>query len=274
MTNEAQIAYWNEVAGPKWVKLGDDMDARFAVITAALLKAAAPAAGERILEIGCGTGSIAARLADAVQPGGQVTGIDISAPMLGVAKARNSGAEFWLADAQTHDFGGAVYDLLVSRFGVMFFEDPLAAFTNLRKALAAGGRLAFVCWARLRDNPQWQIPFEIVVQELGAPAPREKHAPGPLAFSDTAYVEGFLEAAGFTGVSITPVPVPMIGGSLAEEVQIACTLGPAAALIEEKQADAATRARLAEKFAVALAPFETPEGMRSPATIFVVTAKG
>jgi hypothetical protein len=178
-----------------------------------------------------------------------------------------------LADAQSHNFGEEKFNLLASRFGVMFFTDPVAAFTNLRSALADGGRLCFVCWAPLGDNPHWQIPFDIVVARLGLPQPRHPHAPGPLAFSDAAYLESILHGSGFSDIQIVPTPVPIIGETVDEEARIACILGPSAALLDEKQADDSMRSIIRNEIAKALRVFLTPQGMISPATIHLVTAQ-
>jgi SAM-dependent methyltransferase len=276
MSNDKQIAYWNEVAGPKWVGLDEAMDAKFLKINELLLSHAAARPGESVLDIGCGTGTTALHFAAAVAPGGHVTGIDVSTPMLEVARRRSAecaNVTYLLADAQTHNFGEKKFNLLASRFGVMFFTDPVAAFTNLRRALAENGRLCFICWAPLRDNPHWQIPFDIVVAKLGLPQTKHPHAPGPLAFSDTAYLGTILQESGFSDIRILPTSVPIIGESLQEEARIACVLGPAAALLDEKKADAATRAEVRDEFAEALRIFLTPQGMRSPATVHLVTAR-
>jgi len=276
MSNDKQIAYWNEVAGPKWVGLDDAMDAKFAKINHLLLSHAAARPGEAVLDIGCGTGTAALPFASAVMPGGHVTGIDVSGPMLEVARRRSancSNISYLQADAQTHNFGAEKFNLLASRFGVMFFTDPVAAFTNLRSALTEDGRLCFVCWAPLQDNPHWQIPFDIVVARLGLPQPKHPHAPGPLALSDAAYLQKILQDSGFSDIRIVPTPVPIIGQTLEEEARIACVLGPSAALLDEKQADESTRSAIRDEIAEALRVFLTPQGMISPATVHLVTAR-
>jgi SAM-dependent methyltransferase len=276
MSNAKQIEYWNEVAGPKWVKIGDAMDARFVEITAALMDAAAARPAERVLDIGCGTGATTWPLADAVGQAGSVTGIDVSAPMLALARERlgqRRNVQFLLADAQDYDFGAQKFDLLASRFGVMFFTGPVAAFTNLRATLAPGGRLRFVCWAPLADNPQWQIPFDIAVAAVGTPTPRHPRAPGPLAFSDRDYLAGVLAEAGFSGVTITHKTLDIIGTSLEAEAEIACFIGPAGALLDEKQASPERRAAVRAQITTAIAPYAQDDGtMRLPAAVFVVEA--
>jgi SAM-dependent methyltransferase len=275
MSNEKQIEYWNEIAGPKWVKIGDAMDARFAAINSLLLTKAAAQPGEAVLDIGCGTGTTTLPLAAAVAPGGNVTGIDISAPMLDVARARSallSNITYLQADAQSHNFGAQKFDLLASRFGVMFFADPVQAFANLYGTLRDGGRLCFVCWAPLRDNPHWKIPFDIVVQRLGSPEPRHPRAPGPLAFSDAAYLDSVLSHAGFLAIRIVPTPLKLVGESLAEEARLASILGPPGALLDEKRADTDTRNAIQKEIVAGLTEFEAPEGVRLPATVYLVTA--
>jgi ubiquinone/menaquinone biosynthesis C-methylase UbiE len=270
MPNEKQITYWNEIAGPKWVKTDGAMEARLAAINDLLLERAAPKPGDFILDIGCGTGTTARPFAAA---GAYVTGIDISAPMLAAARAIGGNITYLEADAQTHDFGHRKFDQMISRFGVMFFSDPVGAFKNLYRALAETGRLTFICWAPLADNPHWQIPFDLACARLGPPTPRHPHAPGPLAFADAAYVNTILTDAGFTNITITPTQVPIIGQSIEEEAEVACLFGPAGALIEEKKPDPATRAEILESIKRALAQFKTEDGLSSPATVHIVTAK-
>lgn len=263
------------MAGPKWVKIAHEMDVRFSEITDALLASAKPSIGETVLDVGCGTGSVAALFAEATGISGNVTGIDISDPMLEVARTVHRDREnlsFLKADAQIFSFKPEHYDLLISRFGVMFFEDPKAAFKNLLAALTHNGRLCFICWAPLDDNPHWTIPFNIVAARLGKPEERPAHAPGPMAFADAAYTTSVLSQAGFRDIKITPTPLMIIGKSLSDETRIASVLGPAGALLDEKKADETTRHELRSIISSALSDFETTDGMKLPATVYVVTA--
>jgi SAM-dependent methyltransferase len=134
------------------------------------------APGENVLEIGCGTGATTVPLAEAVGQRGRVVGVDRSEPML--AGARQRVAESLLgnisltrADAQVHRFEAGRFDLITSRFGVMFFADPVAAFSNLLPAARPGGRLCFICWGPLEENEHWLIPYEVALRHLGTPAP-------------------------------------------------------------------------------------------------------
>jgi len=176
-------------------------------------------------------------------------------------------------DVQTHRFERASYDLAVSRFGVMFFGDPVGAFRNLARALRPGGRLGFVCWAPLEDNPWFALPLEVGVKRLGSPAPRPRRAPGPLALSEPDYVEQILCAAGLADVRIEQVSTFLPGAASArEEAELASQVGLLARLLRERDADAAMRELLIEELADRLTPYLTADGMRLPARLHLATA--
>jgi SAM-dependent methyltransferase len=273
-SNEKQIEYWNEVAGPKWVRLGDAMEARLAAINTLLIERAAPRPGEAVLDVGCGTGSTTLPAADRVGPAGRVVGIDISAPMLAAARQRLGGrgnVTLLQADAQAEilDVG---FDLALSRFGVMFFTDPVAAFTMIRHALKPSGRLCFACWAPLPDNPHWQIPLAIAERHLGPAKPKHPRAPGPMAFADADYVRGILASAGFADIAVAPEPVAVLDQSLDDAARIACIMGPAGALLDEKNADPAARGMIRDEIRTAFSSYDTQTPLRLPATVFIVSA--
>jgi len=276
MTNEKQVAYWNEIAGPKWVKIADEMDQRFAEITQVLLARADIPLGAKILDVGCGTGSVAALFAQRAGSNGSVTGIDISEPMLDVARAAYRDLDnltFLKADAQIFDFHDHHFDFVVSRFGVMFFDDPVSAFKNLASALKPGGRLCFVCWAPLSGNLHWKIPFDIAVEELGPPDFRPARAPGPMALADHDYIKSILTDAGLIDIHIQPTSVQIIGQNLQDETRIALLLGPSGSLLDEKKADQAVRETVGARIKNALEQFDGPGGIRLPATVYFVTAR-
>src|ERR1700722_16858165 len=188
--NAAQIAYWNETAGPSWVAMQDDLDRELRELGLAAMAALAPRAEERLIDIGCGCGATTLELARRVGPGGGVLGVDISAPMLGVARER--AAAEGLAQAGFLPVDGAF-----SRFGVMFFEDPVAAFANIRAAVSPRGRLAFVCWRALAENPWMTVPMAAILPLLPAPPPAQTPgAPGPFAFADRDRLFAILRDAG------------------------------------------------------------------------------
>jgi SAM-dependent methyltransferase len=276
--NAAQQEYWNTVAGPRWVGFGGAVESRVREANDLLLARAAPQPGESVLEIGCGTGATTVPLAAAVGERGHVLGVDIAEPMLAVARRRvaESGLaniSLLLADAQVHRFEPGRFDLIISRFGVMFFADPAAAFRNLCAAARPGGRLCFACWAPLAENPQWLVAYDIALRRLGPPAPKDPRAPGPLAFSDPDYVQGFLAAAGFADIEIRRERMDVIGAGPEAEAELALTMGPAGRLIDEKQPAAATREALRREIVEAYIALVNNGELRLPATIFLVTAR-
>lgn len=278
MANAAQQEYWNTVAGPRWVGLEGFVERRVRAVNDLLLRHSAVAAGERVLEIGCGTGAFTAPLANAVGQSGEVVGADISIAML--AGARKRIAESGLknvslieADAQTHRFDPSGFDLVTSRFGVMFFADPAAAFTNLRSAARPGGRLCFACWGPLDVNEHWLIPYRVALHHLGPPEPKPPRAPGPMAFSDPDYVRGFLGAAGFEAVEIHRETPRIFASAPKEEAEHACIMGPSGRLIDEKKPDQATRQQIQREIEEAFAAHARNGAMELPSTVFLVTAR-
>jgi hypothetical protein len=178
-----------------------------------------------------------------------------------------------LADAQTHRFERACHDRVVSRFGVMFFDDPIGAFANLAGALRPGGHLAFVSWGPLEDNPWFALPLEVAVPSLGPPDPQPPRTPGPLALSEPDYIQEILSGAGFAKIRIERVNTHLPGArSTREEAELMSLFGPLARLLRERSADEATRATLIAELADRLAPYATADSVRVPAVAHLVTA--
>lgn len=278
IANTAQHEFWNTVAGPRWVGLGDFVERRVRAVNDILLARSAVAAGESVLEIGCGTGAATVPFAEAVGERGRVVGVDISEPMLAGARRRiaDSGLgniTLLQADAQVHRFESNLFDLITSRFGVMFFADPVAAFSNFFAAARVDGRLCFACWAPLEENRHWLIPYEVALRHLGSPAPTPSHTPGPLAFSDPGYVRSILERAGFAGVKIERETPDIIGSTPEEEAEYACIMGPPARLIDEKKPDDAVRETIRRQMAEAFAAYARSGPTLLPSTVFLVTAR-
>ena len=279
--NAAQWKNWNEISGPKWVRAAAVMEQRLAPVNDLLLSRAAPRPGEQVLEIGCGTGATMCLLAEAVGATGGVLGVDISAPMLALAEARLAEAKagtarLLAADAQIHPFPAAAFDLALSRFGVMFFAEPVAAFQNIATALKPGGRLCFAAWAGIEANPHWEIPYAIARRVLGPAKPRPPRSPGPLAFSEPDYVREILAGSGFEAIAIAAKPVTLAGRSAAEEAALAMLFGPSGALVEEKQPDETLRATLRAEMTAAFARFPTAPGgdtLAPAATVLIATAR-
>ena len=240
-----QVAYWNGSGAVRWVAKQQEMDASLAPVAEAALAQARVQPGERVLDIGCGSGATSIALAGLVGPAGHVTGLDVSGPMIELARRRSAGTghlDWMLADAATHDFPPGSVDLLFSRFGVMFFGDPVAAFANLRRALRPGGRLVFACWRPLEENPWMRLPLQ-VVQTLVPPHPkRGGDEPGPFAFGDPERVTHILTGAGFSAPRCVRFDMDMVLGSSLDEVAEQATSSGAASRALQGQPETVKRA--------------------------------
>jgi SAM-dependent methyltransferase len=274
--NEEQQARWNGDDGEFWVAHQDRLDRTLFSVLQPLLDFAAPRPGTTVIDVGCGCGATTIEIARAVGPAGRVVGIDISSSMLALAAERLrpfANATCRLGDAATLPLNDLGADLMVSRFGVMFFGDPSAAFANMRTALAEGGRLRFACWRPIGENPWLQIPLHAVyehVPRLPKPDPEE---PGPFAFGDTARVTRILEAAGFSTPSFTPLDIQMdlaAGGTLEDAVVQSSTMGPAKRALADQPDE--IRAAAASSIHRALAPYATAAGVKLPAAVWLVAA--
>lgn len=272
--NAAQVAYWNEATGPTWAELQGPLDRQLAPLGRLAMTALAPRPGERILDVGCGSGETTLELADAVAPGGEVLGADISRPLLDVARRRaagRAGVSFLEADVQAHPFAPASFDAVFSRFGVMFFADPPAAFANMRRALKPGGRLAFVCWRTPAENPIMTLPAMAAAPHLPpAPPPPEPGSPGPFAFSDPQRVLAILSDGGFDEVAVTPREAKVGGGDLDTVLQLALRVGPLGSQLRENPG---RRDAVIAAVRAALAPHDGPDGVKLGAAVWVVAAR-
>ncbi|HUO91625.1 MAG TPA: class I SAM-dependent methyltransferase [Rhizomicrobium sp.] len=275
MNNQDQIEYWNGRAGQNWAAQQDYTDRILGHITEAFLAFAAPKAGERVLDIGCGCGTTTFTFAQCVGRDGSVAGIDISGPMLSVAQARAQASQadipFIEADASTYDFQ-PVFDLVASRFGVMFFAEPVGAFANIRKALAPNGRLAFVCWRAMQDNGWAMTPIAAARPLLPPQEPIDPNAPGPFAFADKDRLRDILEKAGFRHIHIEKFDGHMDMAATVEEAAAkTMTIGPLSRATAE--VDEATRTKIRDAVMGALKSYATPEGVRAPVACWLVRAR-
>jgi SAM-dependent methyltransferase len=275
--NAGQRRYWNEIAGPRWVAAPGFRERRNQESLALLLARLGLVGGESVLEVGCGTGALTLPLAAAVGEQGGIVAIDISEPMLRLARQRVEerglrNVTLQLGDAQVFAFERAAFDLATSRMGVMFFVEPTAAFRNIGTAVKPGGRLVFACWAPLAENRHWLISYDIAERYVGPPAPPSTHQPGPLAFGDPDYIQQVLAAAGFVEVNVDRAHPMIVCGSPEEEARQALLMGPTARLIEEKKPTEAIRQTIAQEIEAAFAAAGSGP-LRLPATIFVVAAR-
>lgn len=274
--NARQIADWNGAVGAHWAADQARNDRLIKAFGEAALAAAGARAGERVLDVGCGCGDTSLALAEAVGAAGQVVGVDVSAPMLEVARQRAAGRanlSFIEADASRAELPGR-FDLLYSRFGVMFFDAPEAAFAHMRTAMKDGGRLAFACWQAPKDNPWAMVPMLAAREASGLDLPpADPHAPGPFAFADAGRVKSILEGAGFGAVKAEPFEAPMFLGATLKSAAEGCTkMGPASRIAREAAPDRLPAITAAIE--TALAPYAAADGkIALPGRIWVVTAQ-
>jgi SAM-dependent methyltransferase len=230
--NQAQKELWNTFAGERWTRRQVDIDAMLAAFTQALMEASGleGSSPQHVLDVGCGSGETSLMIADL---GHTVTGVDISTSLLDLARKRagdRSGVSFLEADASDAVFDSQ-FDLLISRFGVMFFDDPQAAFTHMVQQVKSGGRVVFVCWRPPGENEWVTMPMGVLVSVTEPPAPPPPNAPSPFAFANPERVTSILTNAGLTDVKFTPVDAAMPMGSAKGAVETAdfvMEVGPAA----------------------------------------------
>jgi SAM-dependent methyltransferase len=275
-TMDDQHAFWNEVQGPKWVRLQERIEPTLAPIGKATVDRLAPQPGEHILDVGSGCGQTSLMIAERVAPNGSVTGIDISRPMLEHARERARRADapitFLEANAQTHAFEPDTYDGVFSRFGVMFFDDFEAAFANLLRATKPGGRMALGAWRTRRDNPWAMTVVPIARPHVELPPRPEPGAPGQFAFEDEDFVRGFLEPAGWSNVAFERFDADLkVGETTEDAASFLIEMGPAAAPLAAASAE--TRALVARELIEALAEHARPDGVYLRSSSWIITAR-
>lgn len=271
-----QVAYWNGAGGDHWVDRQELTDQVLSPVADVVLARAAAEPGERIIDIGCGCGATTLVLVDAMQPGGALVAADVSEPMLGRARDRigdRPGVSYVFADAATHDFVPGWADLLFSRFGVMFFGDPVVAFTNMRRGLKPGGRTVFACWRKPAENPWMMLPLQAAYQHVPKLPKQDPDDPGPFSFGDPDRVTRILGAAGFTDIALEPIDLQLdlaSGGGLDAAVAYTLDIGATSRAIEG--ISDGLRASVAGSIRAALTPFVDGNRVRLAAAIWIVTA--
>lgn len=281
-----QTEYWNGEVGQRWAANQAAIDAMFAPLTEALLDQAALRPGARVLDIGCGAGDLALQAARRIGPEGWVSALDLSAPLLAVARDRAARApaggapiDWLLADAQSHDLGVAPFDAALSRFGVMFFTDSVAALAHIRRALGPGGALTFLCWRAMEENPWVTLPFEAVAEMVPDLTPQDPDSPGPFRFAEREKLVAILERAGFETIACAPLDRAILlgrdaGGSDAAAeaaARFATEMGPVARVLRER--DPALLAPAHAAVTRALAAHARQGEVRLEAACWLVTAR-
>ena len=275
--NTQQIEFWNSPVGDRWTELMDSQDRMLGPLGEAAMAAADIAPGHRVIDIGCGCGTTTLDLAHRVGPSGHVLGVDISTPMLDRARQRAAREESVSIDLQNCDaadyqFAPQSFDRVFSRFGVMFFADPVTAFANIRAALKTGGRLAFVCWQPLDLNPWMATTITVATRYLERPDPPGPDDPGPFAFREPGRVNGILSDAGFSSIEITPNRSalkfePDIDRTVNKLTQIGPMTQPMAQAPEDIQD------RIRADLAAAIQGYLTGDGVRIDSASWIVRAE-
>lgn len=273
--NAAQVAYWNGPHGKIWAKEQEKRDRDHTPMTEAGITLAAPKPGERVLDIGCGSGTTTLKLAALVVPSGEAVGIDISGPMLAVARKRaaeiKASARFIEADATDYKFESESFDLAFSQFGVMFFAGPAVSFRNVHKAMKQGGRLVFVCWRGPFENPWSAVPEAAARPFLPQPAPASPDVPGRYSFANPDRVKSILLQAGFHGITIEKFDTRIHLGNTPEEAA-SSSIDNGSLLRTLADVDKATRAKIRSAVTARLAQELGPAGIYLTAGVWLVRA--
>lgn len=277
--NQEQFRYWNEIAGPLWVSWTQEFELHTGLFGKRAIERAGLGGGEKVLDVGCGCGASSIRLGRAVGPNGSVLGVDISAVMLAAAVERKKAAkqdnvEFRQLDAQESENGLNDIDLVFSQFGVMFFEDPVAAFTNLRSTLREDGRFVFTCWQAPSKNPWMAIPNQKAMEIFAISAPQLPiGSPGPFSLAEQNRIHEILGYAGFASIEVTSDEDQIVwpsSESLNTWAERRLLMGPARDIYSQCPPETQLRAR--EELIDSIASYIESDKLSMPAAAWIVTA--
>jgi ubiquinone/menaquinone biosynthesis C-methylase UbiE len=278
--NAEAIQAWDGPLYDRFVRFRDIVTTGLGMHGEAALELSPPQPGERVLDVGCGFGDTTQRLAELVGPEGEAVGVDAAARFVDTARveAREAGVanvDFIAADVQTADLGGP-YDMAFSRFGTMFFANPVVAMGNVRRALRSGGRLTMAVWRRRIDN-EWLYRAQTIVEGI-VERPEEYDeptcGPGPFSMADADTTSDVLLRAGFEDVTLRRVDIPIkVGNSVEEAIDLVMALGPAGEILRLAGDRAAhLHGRVHEALLEGLSEYQRPDGVFAPASTWAVTA--
>ena len=237
--NVEQSEYWNEKSGPKWVKNEDALNERLSILTNELFSRANIKASDKVLDIGCGGGDTTFQVSKLLANGGHAVGVDISQTLLNHAKSKFSNIDsmkFVHCDAQNYSFDENYFDNVISRFGVMFFENPTEAFKNILGSMQTNGSINFVCWTNMTENEFITEGMDIITKYTQKVLPEVTKDPGPFAFSDPEYVKEVLRSAGFKNIKIDKVYTSIATKDSPEhDAEILMEIGPRAKILSEEK---------------------------------------
>tara|TARA_B100002051_G_scaffold77026_1_gene73580 strand:+ start:13 stop:861 length:849 start_codon:yes stop_codon:yes gene_type:complete len=251
IVNDDQHEFWNKGIGQKWVKEDNSMNERFTILTKEFFKRAKIEKGDKVLDIGCGGGITSFETSKILGNDGYVLGADISKILLDLAKKNYSNIKnlkFKYCDVQNYEFEKNSFSKVISRFGVMFFENPIKAFKNINNAIQDGGSLYFVCWTNVMENEFFTAAANIIIRHLDRGFPELTRAPGPFAFSEKKYVKQILNAAGFENIKVEKVYTLISTNDSAEkDGNLLFNIGLAGRLLSEENLSEAELAKIKEK---------------------------
>jgi ubiquinone/menaquinone biosynthesis C-methylase UbiE len=268
--------YWNEEGGNKWAENIDIVESMIEPLSDVLIEKIAANFGEHVLDVGSGGGVTSMKLAEQVGSTGSVLGVDVSEPILSIARNRGkdiANLQFQQSDATTAVLDENRFDIITSRFGVMFFDDPVLAFSNLHAALKTSGRLIFMCWRSLEENPWIAEPAKAAFEVVPPPADAEKPEPtdpGPFSLADKDHLKMVLSSAGFNNIELQMVDMNIPMGNLNDAVSFLMKMGPAAEAI--KEASGKDKNAIAEAMTKVLAKYDTAAGIKTPSATWIVRA--
>jgi ubiquinone/menaquinone biosynthesis C-methylase UbiE len=274
--NSESQSYWNEEGGNKWAENIDIVESIIEPLSEILIEKIAAKNGENVLDVGCGGGITSIKLANMVSPAGSVLGVDVSEPIISIAQKRAEAIDnisFQQRDAAAVELGADHFDIITSRFGVMFFDDPVSAFKNLHSSLKNTGRLIFLCWRALDENPWIADPAKAAFEIVPPPADAEKpdpKAPGPFSLADKEHLISILTSAGFNNIDLEPVDSDLPMGEPEQAISFLMKMGPAAEILKEATDD--KRAEVAIAMQKILSKYEKDGETRIPSATWLVSA--